>query len=73
MTEPGRVTTLGPATLRQLERNAVAKQAPADEFGLLSSAQVARNAGSSASDVAALASRWRNLGEIFAVAVELDR
>lgn len=70
MTNPRQSATLGPAMLRQLERNAVAKQALADEFGVFSSAQVARNAGSRASDVAALASRWRNLGEIFAVDVE---
>ena len=67
---PAEKLTLGPAMLRQLERNAVAKQALAEEFGLLSSVEVARRAGSSATNAAALASRWRGLGQIFAVDVE---
>lgn len=54
--------------LRQPERNAAAKQALAEEFGL--SGAEARYAGSAASNVAALASRWRSRGEVFAVDVE---
>lgn len=67
---PAERLTLGPAMLRQLERNAVAKQALTEEFGLLSSADVARCAGSAANNVAALASRWRSRGKIFAVEVD---
>ena len=67
---PAEKLTLGPAMLRQLERNAAARQALAEEFGLLSSAEVARRAGSSATNAAALASRWRGLGQVFAVDVE---
>lgn len=62
--------TVSPGVLAQLRRNAVAQAALADEFGLLSSAEVAALAGSKARNPAALASRWRKEGRLFAVEVE---
>ena len=66
-----RLTTT-PSVLTQLRRNAEAQKALADEFGLLSSAEVAVLAGSKAANSAALASRWRTKGLVFAVPVDGD-
>ena len=60
-------TTVGAGIVRQVQRNAAAQSALAREFGLLTSAEVAHAASSRASNVAALASRWRREGSIFAV------
>jgi hypothetical protein len=62
--------TMSPALLEQAQRNATARAELADEFGLLSSADVAELAGSRAANAAALASRWRKEGRVFAVEVD---
>lgn len=62
--------TVSPALLLQIQRNAYAQGALADEFGLLSGADVAARAGSRAGNAAALASRWRKEGRAFAVDVD---
>lgn len=61
--------TLTPALLTQLQMNAQAQAELADEFGLLTSAQVATRAGSTATNTAALASRWRAEERVFGVEV----
>jgi hypothetical protein len=53
-----------------VRRNADAQAALADEFGLLSSTDVALLAGSKAENPSALASRWRKEGRIFTVQVD---
>ncbi|MEM9558360.1 MAG: hypothetical protein AAGC60_29170 [Acidobacteriota bacterium] len=55
-----------PAVL-QARRNAAARHALIEEFGLLSSAEIAEIAGSRAKNRAALASRWHREGRLFAV------
>jgi len=55
------------ATLAQVRRNAQARVELANEFGLLAAADVATQAGSSAANASALASRWRKEGRVFAV------
>lgn len=61
--------TVTPAVLVQLQRNAQAHADLAAEFGLLGSADVSALAGSTATNTAALASRWRQEGKIFGVDV----
>src|SRR3954466_14064475 len=67
-----RLFTLSPAVLEQVNRNAAAHAALAEEFGLLSSTQVAERAKSKslASNPAALANRWRQAQKLFAVDVD---
>ncbi|SDD37596.1 hypothetical protein SAMN05660690_4111 [Geodermatophilus telluris] len=60
-------TNSSPAVLEQVQRNAEARAQLADEFGLLSSGDVAKLAGSTASNPAALANRWRTEGKVFTV------
>lgn len=67
---PPGLSRAGRGTAVQAQRNAVAQLALADEFGLLTSAQVAQRAGSVAANAAALASRWRREGQIFAVPID---
>jgi hypothetical protein len=62
--------TMSPAVFEQAQRNASARAELADEFGLLSSAEVADRAGSKAANAAALASRWRKEGRVLAVEVD---
>lgn len=54
-------------TVLQARRNALAREQMFQEFGGLSSAEVAELAGSRASNKAALAHRWRQEGRIFSV------
>jgi len=54
-------------TANQAVRNATARRAFLAEFPSLTSAEVASSAGSAAKNVAALATRWRKEGRIFAV------
>ena len=51
----------------QAQRNAAARAALDEEFGLLSSAEVAAAAGARAKNTSSLASRWRKEARIFAV------
>jgi len=67
----GRLTSMTPAMLQQLHRNAEARAELSDEFGLLSSSEVALLAGSRATNAPALASRWKSQGQLFTV--EADR
>jgi hypothetical protein len=59
------VPTTGTAS--QAVRNATARRAFLAELPTLTSAEVASSAGSAAKNVAALATRWRKEGRIFAV------
>jgi hypothetical protein len=59
------VPTTGTAS--QAVRNATARRAFLAEFPTLTSAEVASSAGSAAKNVAALATRWRKEGRVFAV------
>lgn len=61
---------LGPSVVTQVQRDAELRAALADEFGLLSGAEVAERAGSRASNARAMASRWSTSGRIFAVPVD---
>lgn len=54
-------------TASQAVRNAAARREFLAEFPTLTSADVARAAGSAAKNVAALATRWRKEGRVFAV------
>lgn len=54
-------------TASQAVRNATARREFLAEFPTLTSAEVASSAGSAAKNVAALATRWRKEGRIFAV------
>jgi hypothetical protein len=65
MTPMTRVPT-APVVL-QARRNAQARSALLEEFGALTSAQVAELAGSGAKNASALASRWRREGRLVAV------
>lgn len=58
-----------PSTARVLQarRNALAREALLQDFGALTSAEVADLAGSRASNKAALANRWKQEGRIFPV------
>jgi hypothetical protein len=67
---PASRLTLSPALLEQVNRNAQAQADLADEFGLRSSTEVAKLAGSHASNPAALANRWRTEGKVFTVDVD---
>ena len=60
---------LSDAAVLQARRNAQARSELLDEFGALTSAEVADAAGSRASNRASLASRWRDEGRVFAVRV----
>lgn len=60
-------TNASPAVLEQVQRNAETRAELATEFGLLSSADVAAIAGSTASNPAALANRWRTERKVFTV------
>jgi hypothetical protein len=51
----------------QARRNALAREALLQEFGALTSAEVAGLAGSRATNKAALANRWKQEGRIFPV------
>ncbi|HZF08808.1 MAG TPA: hypothetical protein VFE33_08475 [Thermoanaerobaculia bacterium] len=55
------------AEVLRLRRNAEARKAFLDEFGTLTSKEVAELAGSRATNRAALANRWKVEGRIFAV------
>jgi hypothetical protein len=66
----GRLTALTPAVLEQVHGNAEARAELADEFGLFSSVEVARRAGSKATNAPALASRWKSQGRLFTVDVD---
>lgn len=57
------------AEIVQLRRNAEARKAFLAEFGALTSKQVAELVGSRATNQAALASRWKAQGRIFAIEV----
>jgi hypothetical protein len=69
---PAERLTMSPAVLEQVNRNAAAHAELAEEFGLLSSTQVAELAKSKsvASNPAALANRWRKERKVFTVEVE---
>lgn len=56
-----------PATVLQARRNSAARQKLIEEFGLLTSAQIAELNESQAENRSALASRWRREGRIFSV------
>jgi len=64
-----RVTVPTPSTAEttHLRRNAEARAAFLEEFGTLTSREVAEFAGSSAANRAALANRWKTEGRIFAL------
>jgi hypothetical protein len=62
-----RAAVASEASVLQARRNAEARTALLEEFGALTSAEVARLAGSRAANRAALANRWRREGRIFAV------
>ena len=62
--------TVSPPVLEQVQRNAEAHAELAGEFGLLSSAEVAKLAGSTASNRAATANRWANQRKVFTVEVD---
>ena len=55
------------ARVLQARRNALAREALLQEFGALTSAEVADLAGSRAANKAALANRWKQEGRIFSV------
>ena len=67
---PTQRLTMSPAILEQVQRNAEAQAELADEFGLLSSSDVAKLAGSIASNRAATANRWSSARRVFTVDVE---
>jgi hypothetical protein len=54
--------------MQHVRANAAAREALIREFGLLSSADVAELAGSTAGNRAALAHRWKSTGQIFGLA-----
>jgi hypothetical protein len=56
-----------PAAVLQARRNAAARETLLQEFGALTSSDIAELAGSKASNRAALANRWKQEGRIFAV------
>ena len=60
---------LSSAAVLQARRNAQARSELLDEFGALTSAEVADAAGSRAGNRSALANRWRDEGRVFAVRV----
>jgi hypothetical protein len=60
-------TVPSPVAVLQARRNALAREEIVQEFGALTSAQVADLAGSRAANKAALAHRWRQEGRIFSV------
>jgi hypothetical protein len=60
-------TASAKAETTHLRRNADARAAFLDEFGTLTSREVADYAGSSAANRAALANRWKAEGRVFAV------
>lgn len=62
---PARVPSA--ARVLQARRNALARERLLQEFGALTSAQVADLAGSRAANKAALANRWKQEGRIFSV------
>ena len=62
-----RIEVPAPAVVLQARRNAEARDALIREFGLLTSADVADLAGSTAKNRAALAKRWKQEGKIFSV------
>ena len=59
--------TAGRGVTLQAQRNAEARAALQDEFGLLTSAETARAAGARAKNTSSLASRWRKDRRVFAV------
>jgi len=56
-----------PATLLQVRRNVEARQHLLDEFGAVTSAEIAEMAGSTADNRSATANRWRQEQRIFGV------
>lgn len=58
------------ASVLQARRNAAARASLLEEFGALSSQEVADLAGSRATNRAALANRWKQEGRIFGVSVQ---
>jgi hypothetical protein len=65
LTSPFEVPT--PSSVLQARRNSEARREFLEEFGALTSAEVATAAGSTASNRSALANRWRSEGRAFAV------
>jgi hypothetical protein len=62
-----RVEIPSPVAVLQARRNAEAREAMIQEFGVLSSTGVAELAGSQAKNRAALANRWKQEGRLFSV------
>jgi hypothetical protein len=60
-------STASPAAAHQAQRNAMARQALIDEFGLYNADEIAELSGSTASNRSATASRWLASMRIFAV------
>jgi hypothetical protein len=60
-------STASPAAAHQAQRNAMARQALIDEFGLHSADEIAELSGSTASNRSATASRWLASKRIFTV------
>ena len=56
-----------PALLEQANRNAKARNELAEQFGLLSGAEVAALAASNSGNASAMASRWKAEGKVFTV------
>lgn len=67
---PEQRLALAPGQSRQVQREAEARAEVADQYGLLSSAQVADQAHSTATNRAALASRWRAEQRLLSVTVD---
>ncbi len=63
-------TIPSPVAVLQARRNAAARAALLEEFGALTSLEVADAAGSKATNRAALANRWKQEGRIFGVSVQ---
>lgn len=59
--------TLGRGAASQARRNAELQAAIEGEFGLLTAAEIAERAGSTARNASATAGRWRQSGRVFAV------
>lgn len=69
---PPETLRVSSGVLAQVEQNARAQRALADEFGLLSGKEVAEVTGSRATNVAAAAHRLRRSGRVFAIDVAGD-
>lgn len=69
---PASALRVSPGLLRQVERNAMAQQALASEYGLLDGRQLARLQRSTAANPASVGYRLRTGGRVFAVEVGGD-